>query len=139
MPRQPAGGWKFEPARTDIAALKNRRHNPSVTWIGHATVLVQMGGLNVLTDPLFSEYASPVSFAGPKRVVPATPSLAELPHIDVVVISHDHYDHLDAASVETLAALAPQLYQGKSIRPLPHCAARFAHSPAPQLCGDSAQ
>lgn len=119
LPREPAGGWKFEPARTDVAALKERRHNPSVTWIGHATVLVQMGGLNVLTDPLFSEYASPVSFAGPRRVVPATPALAELPHIDLVVISHDHYDHLDAASVARLAAQpggSPRFFVGLGTR-----------------------
>ena len=57
----------------------------------------------MLTDPQFSEFASPVRFIGPRRVVPATPTLAELPHIDAVVISHDHYDHLDAASVRSLA------------------------------------
>jgi N-acyl-phosphatidylethanolamine-hydrolysing phospholipase D len=75
---------------------------PAVTWVGHATMLVQMGGQNLLTDPMFSERASPVGFAGPKRHVPPGLSLEELPHIDVVVISHNHYDHLDAASVKAL-------------------------------------
>jgi N-acyl-phosphatidylethanolamine-hydrolysing phospholipase D len=76
---------------------------PAVTWIGHATVLVQAGGLNLLTDPQFSERASPFSFIGPKRALPPGIALAELPHIDVVVISHNHYDHLDQASVVALS------------------------------------
>jgi N-acyl-phosphatidylethanolamine-hydrolysing phospholipase D len=76
---------------------------PAVTWIGHATVLAQLGGLNVLTDPIFSERASPLAFIGPKRAQPPGLTLAQLPHIDVVVISHNHYDHLDAASVKALA------------------------------------
>jgi N-acyl-phosphatidylethanolamine-hydrolysing phospholipase D len=77
---------------------------PAVTWIGHATVLAQLGGLNVLTDPIFSERASPFSFAGPKRAQPPGLSLATLPRIDVVLISHNHYDHLDEQSVRALAS-----------------------------------
>jgi N-acyl-phosphatidylethanolamine-hydrolysing phospholipase D len=76
---------------------------PAVTWIGHATMLVQAGGLNVLTDPIFSMRASPVQFAGPARAQAPGIALRDLPHIDVVVISHNHYDHLDRASVATLA------------------------------------
>jgi len=79
---------------------------PAATWIGHATVLLQIGGLNVLTDPIFSERASPVSFAGPRRAQPPGLALAELPRIDVVVVSHNHYDHCDAASLQALAAQA---------------------------------
>ena len=75
---------------------------PSATWIGHATVLVQSGGLNVLTDPVFSERASPVPFAGPARAQPPGVPMAELPAIDVVLISHNHYDHLDEESVREL-------------------------------------
>jgi N-acyl-phosphatidylethanolamine-hydrolysing phospholipase D len=75
---------------------------PSVTWVGHATALVQSGGLNILTDPVFSERASPLAFAGPKRAQPPGIALADLPPIDVVVISHNHYDHLDRASVAAL-------------------------------------
>jgi len=77
---------------------------PSVTWIGHATTLVQAGGSNILTDPIFSERASPLLFLGPKRHVAPGIAIAELPHIDAVVISHNHYDHLDEASVRALAA-----------------------------------
>ena len=72
---------------------------PAVTWIGHATVLVQLGGINVLTDPIFSDRASPVSFAGPRRVQPPGLTLEQLPRIDAVVVSHNHYDHFDEASV----------------------------------------
>jgi N-acyl-phosphatidylethanolamine-hydrolysing phospholipase D len=77
---------------------------PAITWIGHATMLAQFGGLNVLTDPIFSERASPVSFAGPVRAQPPGVALGELPRIDVVLVSHNHYDHLDEASVRALAA-----------------------------------
>lgn len=77
---------------------------PAVTWIGHASTLLQLGGINVLTDPIFSERASPVSFAGPKRAQPPGLAPAELPRIDAVVISHNHYDHCDAESLKTLNA-----------------------------------
>ncbi len=77
---------------------------PAVTWIGHATMLVQAGGATVLTDPIFSQRASPLAFLGPKRHVDPGIALADLPHIDAVVISHNHYDHLDDASVQALAA-----------------------------------
>jgi N-acyl-phosphatidylethanolamine-hydrolysing phospholipase D len=76
---------------------------PAMTWIGHATMLVQASGLNVLTDPIFSERASPVQFAGPARAHAPGIALKDLPHIDVVVISHNHYDHLDRGSVGALA------------------------------------
>jgi len=84
----------------------NARHpktTPAVTWIGHATALVQASGLNVLTDPIFSRRASPVQFAGPARAYPPGLHLSELPHIDVVVISHNHYDHLDRESILALS------------------------------------
>jgi N-acyl-phosphatidylethanolamine-hydrolysing phospholipase D len=79
---------------------------PAATWIGHATTLMQAGGLNILTDPIFSQRASPVRFAGPERVQPPGLRVHELPHIDVVVISHNHYDHLDRASIVALAQQA---------------------------------
>lgn len=79
---------------------------PAMTWIGHITVLAQFGGLNVLTDPVFSERCSPVQWAGPKRQTPPGLSLAQLPRIDVVLLSHSHYDHLDEPSVRALAAQA---------------------------------
>ena len=75
----------------------------AMTWVGHATMLVQADGLNVLTDPVFSERASPVQFAGPKRIHPPGLGLAHLPPIDVVLISHNHFDHLDKNTVVDLA------------------------------------
>ena len=100
LPRRPEGGYRFEVVKSDFSPALN----PSVTWVGHATVLLRVGGLSILTDPQFSERASPLSFAGPKRVVPPVPALHELPHVDAVVVSHNHYDHLDLDSVVQLAA-----------------------------------
>lgn len=91
--------WRVAP---DLALLRSPTVNPSVTWIGHASVLLRLGGINVLTDPHFSERASPVRFAGPKRYHPPGVALADLPQIDAVVISHNHYDHLDVDSVRQL-------------------------------------
>ncbi|MEO5843276.1 MAG: MBL fold metallo-hydrolase [Caldimonas sp.] len=76
---------------------------PAVTWIGHASTLIQAGGSNILTDPIFSERASPFGFVGPKRQLPPGVALADLPYIDAVVVSHNHYDHLDAPSIKALA------------------------------------
>lgn len=73
-----------------------------VTMIGHATLLIQVAGLNILTDPVWSTRASPFSFAGPKRV--ASPGIAfeDLPPIDIVLVTHNHYDHLDVATLARL-------------------------------------
>ena len=79
----------------------------ALTWVGHSTFLIQIGGLNVLTDPMWSARASPFPFAGPKRWVPPGIALADLPPIDVVLLSHDHYDHLDAWTVRQLSRLHP--------------------------------
>ena len=91
--------------KTNALACGARAHamQPAVTWIGHATALVQASGLNVLTDPIFSKRASPVQFAGPARAHPPGVALERLPHIDVVVISHNHYDHLDRDSILALS------------------------------------
>ena len=70
--------------------------------IGHASALVQLDGVNILTDPVFSERASPFSFAGPKRKTPPGLTIDQLPRIDIVLISHNHYDHLDKSSIEAL-------------------------------------
>lgn len=75
-----------------------------VTFVGHATLLIQLAGLNILTDPVWSERASPFSFAGPKRVQAPGVSFEALPRIDVVLISHNHYDHLDLATLKRLDA-----------------------------------
>ncbi|KAG9280138.1 N-acyl-phosphatidylethanolamine-hydrolyzing phospholipase D [Astyanax mexicanus] len=73
-----------------------------VTWLGHATVLLEMDGLVVLTDPIFSQRASPVPFLGPKRYRGPACTVAQLPRVDAVLISHTHYDHLDVDSVTAL-------------------------------------
>ncbi|KAL7828317.1 hypothetical protein AOLI_G00314690 [Acnodon oligacanthus] len=73
-----------------------------VTWLGHSTVLLEMDGLVVLTDPMFSQRASPMSFVGPKRYRGPACTVAQLPRVDAVLISHTHYDHLDASSVAAL-------------------------------------
>ncbi len=91
---------KFIHANAEAASQQ-----PAVTWIGHATVLAQIGGLNVLTDPIFSARASPVQFIGPKRHQAPGVALADLPSIDLVLVSHNHYDHMDEGS---LCALAKQ-------------------------------
>ncbi len=105
IPQPPPEGWNLPAVKTDPVALAAVEANPSVTWIGHATMLVRLAGRNILFDPVFSERASPVAFAGPKRVVPLPIDIPELPRIDVVLISHNHYDHLDAASVTRLAQM----------------------------------
>jgi N-acyl-phosphatidylethanolamine-hydrolysing phospholipase D len=85
----------------DLALIK-APSLPTVTWIGHATALVQASDLNVLIDPIFSERASPVQLFGPKRAQPPGVAMPDLPAIDVVLISHNHYDHLDRNSVAQL-------------------------------------
>jgi N-acyl-phosphatidylethanolamine-hydrolysing phospholipase D len=70
-----------------------------LTWIGHSTFLIQFAGLNILTDPIWSERASPVQWAGPKRFARAGLRFDHLPKIDVVLISHTHYDHLDRNTI----------------------------------------
>jgi L-ascorbate metabolism protein UlaG (beta-lactamase superfamily) len=97
-----ADSYRFELAANDPAFLRENRTQRTATWIGHATVLLQFDGVNVLTDPQFSERASPVQFAGPKRAVPPGIALDDLPAIDLVVISHDHYDSLDSDSIRAL-------------------------------------
>ena len=108
----------FRPRRAELprvdndgAALRANVAAPTVTWIGHATLLFQLDGVNLLTDPQWSERASPVSFAGPRRVMPPGLRFEDLPPIHVVVISHDHFDHLDLPTVKHLAAVHhPRFY-----------------------------
>jgi N-acyl-phosphatidylethanolamine-hydrolysing phospholipase D len=102
----------FEAPRVvnDGAALRAGVINPSITWVGHATVLVQVAGLNVLTDPNWGERASPLSWAGPRRLSPPGVAFEDLPRIHVVLISHDHYDHLDLSTVKRLAETHAPLF-----------------------------
>jgi len=94
----------FSIVTNDGRPLRESSGMPTVTWVGHSTLLVQLDGVSFLTDPHWSERASPVSFVGPRRMVPPGLRFEDLPPIDFVVISHDHYDHLDAPTVERLWA-----------------------------------
>ncbi len=89
----------------DGRALREPGAGPTLTWVGHSTLLIQLDGVNVLTDPQWSRRASPVSFAGPARVTRPGLRFEDLPPIHLVLISHDHYDHLDRATVARLAAV----------------------------------
>ena len=84
-------------------------------WFGHASVLVEIDGVRIMTDPILSERASPFQFLGPKRFHPPPVALEQLTGIDAVVISHDHYDHLDMPTVQQLARNGTHFYVGMGI------------------------
>jgi N-acyl-phosphatidylethanolamine-hydrolysing phospholipase D len=83
--------------------LRNNTSEASITWVGHATFVVQMQGLTFLTDPIWSDVPSPVSMIGPRRFVGPGIRIQDLPQVDFVLISHNHYDHLDLPTLITLA------------------------------------
>lgn len=93
---------QFPMASNDPAFLRANRSDRTITWIGHDSFLLQINGLNLLTDPHFTERASPLGWVGPARMMPPGLALEQLPHIDAVLISHNHYDHLDEGSVLAL-------------------------------------
>ena len=88
--------------------LQNLGDGLSMVWLGHSSVFLRMGGKNILIDPIFSSRVSPVSFVGPKRFPGETIKASQLPEIDLVLITHNHYDHCDR---ETLRALDAQVKQ----------------------------
>ena len=110
LARRLAGFWRDRPGApprvaNDGAFLReNARHSePTVTWIGHATVLVQMDHVTFLTDPIWSDKPFPVSFVGPKRFAAPALALEALPPIHFALISHNHYDHLDVPTLRWLS------------------------------------
>ena len=107
------------PARVDGSALR-------VSFVGHASVLLQTGGLNILIDPVWSERVSPVDFAGPKRVNDPGIAFDALPKIDVILVSHNHYDHLDIATLSRLTAV----HRPRVITPLGNDSIMQAYDPA---------
>ncbi len=96
----PRAAPAFDAPRADPART-------TITWVGHSSFLVQIGGANVLVDPVWSERASPVAFAGPRRWMPPGIPFDALPPVDVVLLSHNHYDHLDAPTLRRIATLRP--------------------------------
>lgn len=100
-PRGPLG-----PFHTDASIYASKpRSGLRVTWMGHASSLVEMDGVRILIDPMWDERAAPTNWAGPKRFFSAPLDLRELPVIDAVIISHDHYDHLGATTIRAMAHL----------------------------------
>ena len=99
------GACRRDPCRPWIRwpAKKKPRTGLRATWLGHSTVLIEIDGLRVLTDPVWGLRASPSQWAGPKRFQPVPVAIRSLPPLDAVVISHDHYDHLDYTSIRALA------------------------------------
>lgn len=85
------------------------RAKPWALWIGHSTFLIQVGGLSFLTDPVWGNYCSPVPIPALRRKIAPPLLLHQLPKIDYVLLSHNHYDHLDAKTVATLRRLQPQI------------------------------
>ena len=96
-----AGADQVPRVPVDMGSIENPV-SIQATWIGHSTYLIQANGVNILTDPVFSERASPVSWAGPKRYTSPAIPVEALPPIDYVVISHNHYDHLDLPSIKAI-------------------------------------
>ena len=104
--REPKG--QLGPFRTDVALLATAGQL-RVTWFGHSGMLLEVDGVRVLIDPVWEERASPVEWFGPERFFTPTMRLDEMPRLDAVLISHDHYDHLGARTVRELARLQPEV------------------------------
>jgi len=102
--------WSFTNKKPELVAIDssdewkqlNSSSSDYLVWIGHATYLINKDGLTILTDPVFSKRASPVRFAGPKRLIPPAIPIEKLPKIDVITVSHNHYDHLDLRSLKQI-------------------------------------
>ena len=101
------GRGTFPVAKPAIVYPRGNSTDVAATWIGHSTVLLQFGGVNVLTDPVFCQRAFPVQWLGPRRVMDPAVPLAQLPPLDVVLLSHNHYDHLDRSAVRQIARSHP--------------------------------
>jgi len=108
------GEWKEVPAGHGEKPASHFDNGIRITFVNHSTFLIQVDGVNILTDPVFSERTSPVQWAGPRRMRPPGILLEDLPAIDVLILSHNHWDHLDIAAVKKIHAL----HHPKIITPL---------------------
>jgi L-ascorbate metabolism protein UlaG (beta-lactamase superfamily) len=112
-PRNPLGPFRTDAkiyATTPPSGLR-------ITWMGHSTSIVEIDGTRILIDPVWDDRAAPTNWAGPKRFFPAPLPLRDLPPIHAVIVSHDHYDHLGAATIRALAQLSA-IAKAKWITPL---------------------
>jgi len=100
-PRRPVGPFTTDVAAYGVAPESGLR----VTWMGHSSMLVEIDGVRVLVDPVWDQRASPMTWAGPKRFFAAPMNLEDLPPVDVVLVSHDHYDHLGETTIRQLSRL----------------------------------
>jgi N-acyl-phosphatidylethanolamine-hydrolysing phospholipase D len=102
------GARSLRPVAPAIRSPRAAPDEVAITWVGHSTLVVQLGSLNVLTDPIWSDRASPWRALGPRRLVPPALPMDALPPVDIVLLSHNHYDHLDAATVRALTVRHPR-------------------------------
>jgi L-ascorbate metabolism protein UlaG (beta-lactamase superfamily) len=100
LPEVPPG--HHLPEEKAIIQLNSLKNKNTLTWLGHSTYLIRLDGKTILIDPFLTEFASPFTWAGPRRFVPPGISLKKLPAIDIIIVSHNHYDHLDEKTIEGL-------------------------------------
>lgn len=105
----PISGDAAIPRLSIVTCPPRKSGQLAITWVGHSSFLIQCDDINVLTDPMWSARASPVAFAGPKRLVPPAIPLDELPAPHITLISHDHYDHLDDTTIRHLISSFPRM------------------------------
>ncbi len=107
LPKAPKGGYSAFYEKWLLPFQLPNEHQSYVTWLGHASIYLHTPDCGLLIDPVFSERASPFSFLGPKRKVAINWSISELPNLDYVLISHNHYDHLDLATILEIVQYYP--------------------------------